>query len=121
MPAPVAVRRGREPLAYGRPRRKADVSSRHTRYTRGTFGGIAMRLAVTLAALLFAAPARFVAGAAAIVLPAQPPAPAKDDYPHVVIKNDKLKFTLYETDAKKGFYRGTRFDHAGVFGNVEFA
>ena len=43
------------------------------------------------------------------------------DYPQIVIKNDKLKFTLYEADAKKGFYRGTRFDHAGVFGNVEFA
>jgi hypothetical protein len=44
-----------------------------------------------------------------------------EDYPQVVLKNDKLKFTLYEADAKKGFYRGTRFDHAGVFGNVEFA
>jgi hypothetical protein len=44
-----------------------------------------------------------------------------EDYPHVVLKNDKLKFTVYEPDAKKGFYRGTRFDHAGVFGNVEFA
>jgi hypothetical protein len=49
------------------------------------------------------------------------PIRAADDYPSVVIKNDKLKFTLYEADAKKGFYRGTRFDHAGVFGNVEFA
>jgi hypothetical protein len=44
-----------------------------------------------------------------------------EDYPHAVIKNEKLKFTLYEADAAKGFYRGTRFDHAGVFGNVEFA
>src|SRR4029079_562375 len=44
-----------------------------------------------------------------------------EDYPHVVLKNDKLKFTVYEPDAAKGFYRGTRFDHAGVFGNVEFA
>ncbi|MFM8270955.1 MAG: hypothetical protein ACKODX_01260 [Gemmata sp.] len=43
------------------------------------------------------------------------------DHPHVVIKVDKLRFTLYEADAKAGFYRGTRFDHAGVFGNVEFA
>ena len=43
------------------------------------------------------------------------------DHPHVVIKGDKLRFTLYEADAKAGFYRGTRFDHAGVFGNVEFA
>src|SRR3984957_12161893 len=44
-----------------------------------------------------------------------------EDYPHVVIKGDKLKFTLYEADATKGFYRGTRFDHAGVFGHMEFA
>ena len=26
-----------------------------------------------------------------------------EDYPHVVLKNDKLKFTLYEADATKGF------------------
>ncbi len=49
-------------------------------------------------------------------------APAKAaDYPHVVLANKTLKFTLYEADAKKGFYRGTRFDHAGVFGEAEFA
>jgi hypothetical protein len=53
-----------------------------------------------------------------LALPA--PAPAAD-YPSAVVKNDQLKFTLYEADAKKGFYRGTRFDHAGVFGNIEFA
>src|SRR5262245_7932444 len=44
-----------------------------------------------------------------------------EDYPHGLVKTDKLKFTFYEADAKKGFYRGTRFDHACVFGNVEFA
>ena len=44
-----------------------------------------------------------------------------EDFPYRVIKNEKLKFTLYEADAKKGLYRGTRFDHAAVFGNVEFA
>lgn len=55
-----------------------------------------------------------------LLLVTTPPAVA-EDYPHVVLKNDKLKFTLYEADATKGFYRGTRFDHAGVFGNVEFA
>src|SRR5436305_4462087 len=104
MPAPVTVRRGHVPLAYGRPRGKADVSPRHARYTRGTFGGTPMRLALTLTALLLVSS----------------PAVA-EDYPSVVLKNDKLKFTLYEADAKKGFYRGTRFDHAGVFGHVEFA
>jgi hypothetical protein len=46
---------------------------------------------------------------------------AADDYPHVYLKNDKLKVKVYLPDAEKGFYRGTRFDHAGVFGEVEFA
>src|SRR5262245_7609295 len=72
------------------------VHSRHPRRNP-------MRLALTLAALFFASPV------------------LAEDYPSVVLKNDKLKFTLYEPDAKKGFYRGTRFDHAGVFGHVEFA
>jgi len=80
-----------------------------------------MRFTLTLAALFVASPALlFVAGAAPVVLTARRAAPA-EDYPSVVLKNDKLKFTLYEPDAKKGFYRGTRFDHAGVFGHVEFA
>ena len=57
--------------------------------------------------------------AIALLVPAR--SARADDYPHVVLKNDKLKFTLYEPDATKGFYRGTRFDHAGVFGHVEFA
>jgi hypothetical protein len=46
---------------------------------------------------------------------------AGEDYPHVYLKNDKLKVKVYLPDAEKGFYRGTRFDHAGVFGEVEFA
>jgi hypothetical protein len=46
---------------------------------------------------------------------------AADDYPHVYLKNDKLKVKVYLPDAEKGFYRGTRFDHAGVFGEIEFA
>lgn len=58
--------------------------------------------------------------ALALLLVSAPLAVA-EEYPNVVLKNDKLKFTLYEPDAKKGFYRGTRFDHAGVFGHVEFA
>lgn len=62
------------------------------------------RMFVPLVSLVF-----FVPGAAA----AEPP--------HIVLKNENLKFTLYEADAKRGFYRGTRFDHAGVFGHVEFA
>jgi hypothetical protein len=59
--------------------------------------------------------------AALTLLVVTSPRLAAEDYPSVVIKSDKLKLTLYEPDAKKGFYRGTRFDHAGVFGNVEFA
>lgn len=49
------------------------------------------------------------------------PAAAADDYPHVYLKNDKLKVKVYLPDAEKGFYRGTRFDRAGVFGEIEFA
>jgi hypothetical protein len=57
----------------------------------------------------------------AFVLLAVPgPAPA-DDYPHVFLKNEKLKVKVYLPDAEKGFYRGTRFDHAGVLGEIEFA
>src|SRR5947209_19353350 len=44
-----------------------------------------------------------------------------DEYPHVVLKNDKIKLTLYLPDSEKGFSRGTRFDHGGVFGRIEFA
>lgn len=55
-----------------------------------------------------------------LVLLAAGPAAAAD-YPQVELKNDALKLTVYLPDAEKGFYRGTRFDHAGVFGNVEFA
>lgn len=62
---------------------------------------------------------RLTIAAIALLVPAL--SARADDYPHVVLKNDKLKFTLYEADATKGFYRGTRFDHAGVFGHVEFA
>jgi hypothetical protein len=59
--------------------------------------------------------------AALVLLLGASPRLGAEDYPQTVIKTDKLKFTLYGADAKKGFYRGTRFDHAGVFGNVEFA
>ena len=41
--------------------------------------------------------------------------------PHVYLKNDKLKVKVYLPDAQKGFYRGTRFDWAGVCGEIEFA
>ena len=44
-----------------------------------------------------------------------------EDYPHVYLKNEKLRVKVYLPDAEKGFYRGTRFDWAGVLGEVEFA
>jgi hypothetical protein len=44
-----------------------------------------------------------------------------DDYPKTVLKNDRLALTVYLPDAQKGFYRGTRFDWAGVLGQVEVA
>lgn len=55
-----------------------------------------------------------------VLLLAAGPATAAD-YPHHHLKSDRLKLTVYLPDAEKGFYRGTRFDHAGVFGEVEFA
>jgi hypothetical protein len=58
--------------------------------------------------------------AALVLLAAAGPAAAAD-YPHVYLKNEKLKVKVYLPDAEKGFYRGTRFDWAGVFGEVEFA
>jgi hypothetical protein len=41
------------------------------------------------------------------------------DYPKVILRNKSLSLTVYLPDANKGFYRGTRFDWAGVIGNVE--
>jgi hypothetical protein len=58
--------------------------------------------------------------AAWVVLLAAGPAAAAD-YPHVYLTNDKLKVKVYLPDPEKGFYRGTRFDWAGVLGEVEFA
>ena len=58
--------------------------------------------------------------AALVVLSVASPV-AAEDYPHVFLKNDKLKVKVYLPDAEKGFYRGTRFDRAGVFGEIEFA
>jgi hypothetical protein len=47
--------------------------------------------------------------------------PARTDhYPKTVLKNEDLTLTVYLPDAEKGFYRGNRFDWAGVVGNIEF-
>jgi hypothetical protein len=44
-----------------------------------------------------------------------------DDYPKAELRNPSLSLTVYLPDARRGFYRGTRFDWAGVVGNVVFA
>ncbi len=38
----------------------------------------------------------------------------------LTIKNDTLKITLHAPDSGKGYYRGTRFDWAGVFESIEY-
>jgi len=41
-------------------------------------------------------------------------------YPQTKLSNGVLSTTIYLPDAKKGFYRGTRFDWAGVIGTLEY-
>ena len=43
-----------------------------------------------------------------------------EDYPKVELSNGALRATVYLPDAKRGFYRGTRFDWAGVMGSLEY-
>lgn len=38
----------------------------------------------------------------------------------IIIKNDTLKIALHAPDGEKGYYRGTRFDWAGVFSSIEY-
>ena len=38
----------------------------------------------------------------------------------ITISNDTLKITLHAPDGGKGYYRGTRFDWAGVFESIEY-
>lgn len=38
----------------------------------------------------------------------------------ITISNNTLKISLHAPDGKDGYYRGTRFDWAGVFGPVEY-
>lgn len=55
-----------------------------------------------------------------LLLVALSPVAHADDYPKHVLKSKELTVTVYLPDAKAGFYRGTRFDWAGVC-SVEFA
>ena len=41
-------------------------------------------------------------------------------YPQKKLSNGVLDATIYLPDAEKGFYRGTRFDWAGVIGSLEY-
>lgn len=43
------------------------------------------------------------------------------DYPQAQISNGKIKAVIYLPDSKTGFYRGLRFDWAGVVKSLEFA
>ena len=38
----------------------------------------------------------------------------------ITISNESLKMTLHVPDGAKGYYRGTRFDWAGVFESIEY-
>lgn len=38
----------------------------------------------------------------------------------ITIHNDKLKITLHAPDGVEGYYRGTRFDWAGVFESIDY-
>lgn len=42
-------------------------------------------------------------------------------YPQTEISNGLLRAKIYLADAEKGFYRGTRFDWAGVIGSLAYA
>jgi len=41
-------------------------------------------------------------------------------YPQARISNDLIEANLYLPDAKKGFYRGTRFDWSGVINSLKY-
>ncbi len=41
-------------------------------------------------------------------------------YPQKQLSNGVLRATIYLPDAQNGFYRGTRFDWAGVIGSLEY-
>lgn len=44
-----------------------------------------------------------------------------DSPPTAEISNGAIRLRLYLPDAKRGFYRGTRFDWAGVIGSAQYA
>jgi hypothetical protein len=44
----------------------------------------------------------------------------RGSYPQTEISNGALRVKIYLPDAEKGFYRGTRFDWAGVIASLEY-
>jgi len=45
---------------------------------------------------------------------------AADSFPEATISNGEVKARLYLPDPKSGYYRGTRFDWAGVIASLEY-
>ncbi|MGA1236872.1 MAG: hypothetical protein ACO34E_08400 [Limisphaerales bacterium] len=46
---------------------------------------------------------------------------AATPHPQITITNQVLRATVYLPDAGNAFYKGTRFDHAGMIGSLHFA
>src|SRR5262249_36899556 len=46
--------------------------------------------------------------------------PPVTEYPNVVLTNGELALTVVLPDAKRGFYRGTRFDWSGQVARAEY-
>jgi hypothetical protein len=42
------------------------------------------------------------------------------DFPAIEISNGQIRVKVYLPDAKKGFYRATRFDWSGAIGSLEY-
>src|SRR5262249_33472774 len=59
--------------------------------------------------------------AAGVALGGERRAPAVDEVPTVEITNDRIRAKLYLPDARRGYYRGTRFDWSGMIGSLEYA
>jgi hypothetical protein len=67
--------------------------------------------------MIFAAALVLAAGGARA---ASPTLPVPLDAPSVAIGNGLIKARIYLVDSQKGFYRGQRFDQAGVVGSLTF-
>ena len=56
----------------------------------------------------------------AAFLAAQTPAGKPDDFPQALISNGTIHATVYLPDTEKGYYRGTRFDWAGIIPSLRY-